>query len=94
MSSHAMDSNMNFRMSSQDKSFLISVARLKGLKPNTYMRQVLLGAAERDLAELHLSNKMILEEKEWDHFMKILKAPSKENKNIKRAISSYKKMFE
>ena len=93
MSLHSMDSYMNFRMSSSDKMTIEKAALLKGLKPNTYARQKLLEIAEHDINELSQLNRLILNDKQWDQFMAVMEAPpQKINKNLKKAIQSYKKM--
>lgn len=89
----SMDNHMHFRMSSDDKHLIEEAARLKGLKPNTYARQCLLAAAERDLAESG-KQKLVLNEQDWTLFMSILSAPIKPNKNLKKAVDSYKRYFE
>jgi uncharacterized protein (DUF1778 family) len=93
MSVFSMDNHMHFRMSSNDKQLIEEAAKLKGIKPNAYARQCLIAAAERDLAELSQQNRIVLNEEDWDVFMHMLQAPVAENKNLKRAMSSYKKYF-
>ncbi len=89
MPAHSMDSHLNFRMSSKDKKIIETAALLSGLKPNTYARKRLLEVAEKDIVELNQVNTLILSDQDWDHFMEIMEAPVKINKNLKKAISDF-----
>lgn len=91
MSAHFMDSHLNFRMSSHDKRMIETAAKLKGLKPNTYARQKLLEAAEKDIAELSQLNTLTLNPTDWDHFLAIMEAPVQINPNLKKAVKNYHK---
>lgn len=93
MSAHFMDSHLNFRMSSLDKKMIESAAKLKGLKPNTYARQKLLEAAEKDIAEISQLNIVTLNATDWEHFLAIMEAPVQINKNLIKAVKSFKKSF-
>ena len=77
MSAHSMDNHLNFRMSSHDKKMIETAAKLKGLKPNTYARQKLLAAAEKDIVEMSQLNTLILNPTDWEYFLTIMEAPSK-----------------
>jgi uncharacterized protein (DUF1778 family) len=90
--SHRMNSNLNFRLSSQDKLLIEHAAILAGLKSNTYAR--LLEAAERDIEELSNRNTLILNSDEWEQFTQILKALVKVNKHLKRAVAKFRKAFD
>lgn len=94
MSAHFMDSHMNFRMSSKDKSIIETAAKLKGLKPNTYARQKLLEIAEKDIAEMNQLNTLVLNESEWQQFMTIMEAPVQINENLKQAILDFNQIKE
>lgn len=94
MSTHSMDSHMNFRMSSEDKRIIAAAAKLKGLKPNTYARQKLLEVAEKDIAEMHPKNNLVLDEKSWTQFIAVMEAPVKINKKLKKAIQDFEQMNE
>jgi len=87
----AMDSHMNFRMSSQDKKIIEMAASLKGYKPNTYARQKLLEVAEKDILEMAPSHTLVLSEKEWEQFVAIMQAPVETNENLKKAILDFNK---
>lgn len=75
MASHVMDSQFNFRMSTDDRQLIEGAARFLGLKPNTYARKRLREAAHKDLEEALERRHLVLSEKEWDHFMAIIEAP-------------------
>lgn len=93
MYAHSMDSHLNFRMSSSDKRIIETAAKLKGLKPNTYARQKLLEAAEKDILEMSQLNSLILNSKDWETFLEIMEAPIQINPNLKKGVKSFKKMF-
>lgn len=88
-----MNNNLNFRISSLDKKMIESAANFKGIKPNTYARQKLLEAAERDLAEMSKLNSVVLEKKAWDRLMEMMDAPIEINENLKKAADDFKRMF-
>ena len=85
----AMDSHINFRMSSQDKKVIEMAASLKGYKPNTYARQKLLEIAQKDILEMSQIHSLILNEKEWLQFVAIMEAPLQLNDNLKKAIQDF-----
>lgn len=89
-----MDSHLNFRMSSHDKKIIETAAKLKGIKPNTYARQKLLEAAEKDIVETSQHNALILNQADWDRFLEIMEAPVKVNQNLKKAFKKYQKAFD
>ncbi len=91
MSAHFMDSHLNFRMSSHDKKIVEAAAKLKGLKPNTYARQKLLEAAEKDITELSQLNTLVLSENDWKYFLEIMEAPIEINLNLKKAVKDFRK---
>ncbi len=91
MSAQPMDSHLNFRMSSHDKKIIEIAAKLKGLKPNTYVRQKLLEAAEKDIAELSQLNTLILNQADWEFFVSVMETPVLLNPNLKNAVKNYKK---
>lgn len=93
MSAHFMDSHLNFRMSSQDKRIIETAAKLKGLKPNTYARQKILEAAEKDIAEMSHLNTLILNSSDWEQFIAIMEAPIQINQNLKAAVKYFQKTF-
>lgn len=93
MHQHSMDSHLNFRMSSHDKKIIETAAKLKGLKSNTYARQKLLEAAEKDIAEMKQQGTLILDKKSWDHFLSVMEAPVRVNKHLKKAVQDFRKMF-
>lgn len=93
MSLHSMDSHLNFRMSSYDKRLIESAAKLKGLKPNTYARQKLLEAAEKDIAEMSQYNTLSLSSADWKCFLEIMEAPVRTNQNLKKAVKKFQKAF-
>lgn len=93
MSAHFMDSHLNFRMSSQDKRIIETAAKLKGLKPNTYARQKILEAAEKDIAEMNHLNTLILNSSDWEQFLAIMEAPVQINQNLKAAVKNFQKTF-
>jgi uncharacterized protein (DUF1778 family) len=92
--SHAMSQHMNFRMSSQDKMVIETAAKLKGLKPNTYARQRLLEIAEKEIAETHPANRLLLSDEDWKMFMEVMEAPVQINKNLRNAVMSFNKEFD
>lgn len=91
---HPMDNHINFRMSSQDKRTIEMAAKLKGLKSNTYARQKLLEAAEKDIAETNQLNVLVLNQADWEIFLEIMNAPVRINKNLKKAVKNFQKAFE
>lgn len=91
MPSHAMNDHMNFRMSYQDKMIIATAAKLKGLKPNTYARQRLLEIAEKEIAETHPTNVLVLNDEDWKLFMAVMEAPVQINENLRKAIMSFNK---
>lgn len=91
MSAHFMDSHLNFRMSSHDKRIVETAAKLRGLKPNTYARQKLLEAAEKDISELNQQNTLILSEGDWKFFLETMEAPIEINLNLKKAVKDFRK---
>ncbi len=94
MSTHSsMDNNLNFRMSSHDKQIIETAARLSGLKPNTYARQKLLEAAQKDINKLNELNTLVLSETDWECFIGIMEKPIKINQNLKKAIKHFHKRF-
>lgn len=93
MSSQSMDSHLNFRMSSHDKKIIEMAAKLKGLRPNTYARQKLLEAAEKDIAAMSQLNTLILTQNDWKVFLDIMEAPVQVNKKLKKAVKDYHKAF-
>ncbi len=93
MSTHFMDSHLNFRMSSRDKKMIETAAKFKGLKPNTYARQKLLEAAEKDIVEMSQLNTLILNPTDWEYFLTVMEAPVQINQNLKKAVKSFQKTF-
>jgi uncharacterized protein (DUF1778 family) len=88
---HHMDTHMNFRMLSTDKEIIETAASLKGLKPQTYARQKLLESAKKDIAEMNLSNTIVLDSESWEQFMAIMEAPVHINTNLKAAVAKFNK---
>ena len=86
-----MDSHLNFRMSSHDKRMIKTAAKLKGLKPNTYARQKLLEAAERDIVEMSQLNTLALNQADWEAFLAIMEMPVQINPHLKKAAMFYQK---
>jgi uncharacterized protein (DUF1778 family) len=78
-------------MSSNDKKIIETAAMFRGLRPNTYARQKLLEAAEKDVAEMGQLNTVILSEKDWDRMIAIMEAPVKVNKKLKSAVREFQK---
>ena len=93
MSAHFMDSHLNFRMSSHDKKIIETAAKFKGLKPNTYARQKLLEAAEKDIIEMSQLNTLVLDQRDWESFVAIMEAPPQVNQDLKKAVKNYRKIF-
>jgi uncharacterized protein (DUF1778 family) len=93
MSAHSMDSHLNFRMSSHDKKMIETAAKLKGLKPNTYARQKLLEAAEKDIVEMSHLNTLVLNETDWEHFLAMMEAPIKMNPHLRKAVKNFQNKF-
>lgn len=89
-----MDNHLNFRMSSHDKRMIETAAKLKGLKPNTYARQKLLEAAERDIVEMSQLNTLTLNQEDWECFLAIMEMPVKINPHLKKAVKKFQKDFE
>lgn len=86
-----MDTHMNFRMFAADKSIIEAAANLKGLKPQTYARQRLVEIAKKDVAEMSLSNTLVLDQKGWEQFIAIMDAPISMNKKLKAAVAEFNK---
>lgn len=93
MSSHFMDSHLNFRMSSHDKKIIETAAKLKGFKPNTYARQKILEAAEKDILEMSQLNTLVLNQADWESFLALMEAPIQTNPHLKKAVSHFQKAF-
>ena len=90
---HNLDSHMNFRMQAADKLLIEAAAALLGLRPQTYARQKLLEIAKKDIAEMSLSNTLLLDNKSWDEFMAIMEAPVRVNENLKSAVSYFNQVM-
>lgn len=88
---HNMDAHMNFRLFSHDKALIDAAASLAGLRPQTYARQKLLEIAQKEIAEMSLSNTVILKAEDWQRFVDIMEAPVSENKNLKEAVNHFNK---
>lgn len=93
MSNHSMDSHLNFRMSSHDKKIIEAAAQFRGLKPQTYSRQKLLEAAEKDLAEMSQLNTLMLNQTDWEQFLAVMEAPVFINQNLRKAVKKFRKVF-
>lgn len=90
---HNMDSHMNFRMLAADKALIEAAASLLGMKPQTYARQKLLEIAKKDIAEMSLSNTLVLDKDGWEQFTALMEAPIEVNKNLKEAIGQFKNVM-
>lgn len=90
---HNLDSHMNFRMQAADKALIEAAASLLGLRPQTYARQKLLEIAKKDIAEMSLSNTLVLDTESWNEFMAIMEAPVQVNKNLKSAVSYFNQVM-
>jgi uncharacterized protein (DUF1778 family) len=88
---HNMDAHMNFRLFSHDKALIDAAASLAGLRPQTYARQKLLEIAQKDITEMSLSNSVVLQAEDWQHFIAIMEAPVKINENLKEAVRLFNK---
>ncbi len=87
------NNNLNFRISYNDKKLIEMAANYKGLKPNTYARQKLLEAAKQDIAETNHLNSLVLDPENWNKLVAIMDAPIKSNKNLKKAVEDFERMF-
>jgi uncharacterized protein (DUF1778 family) len=92
MGNSALTDHMHFRIAPQEKLLVEQAAEVVGLKPNTYARQRLIEAAERDLEALLSEHRLILDEESWNQLVAIMGEPFCENKKLKRAASSHKKV--
>lgn len=88
-----LDTHLNFRMSSEDKSYIEMAAQFKGLKPNTYARKRLLEAAKRDIEEMNQQNRLKLSEEDWEAFLEVMEAPVQLNTHLKKAMKAFQKKF-
>lgn len=94
MGMQSMDSHFNFRMSGEDKRLIEMASKLMGLRSNTYARQKLIEAAKHDIEQMNQFNSLTLSESDWDMFMQVMESPVKINKNLKKAVSDYRKAFD
>lgn len=93
MGSSALSDHMHFRIAPQEKLLVEQAAEVMGLKPNTYARQRLIEAAERDLEALMHEQRLVLSEEAWNQLVAIMEAPTvQENKKLTRAALRHKKM--
>lgn len=92
MGNFALTAHMHFRIAPQEKLLVEQAAEVMGLKPNTYARQRLMEAAERDLNALMLEQRLVLHEEAWDQLIAIMEAPPLiENNKLTRAALRHKK---
>lgn len=89
-----LNSHLNFRMSSHDKKLIEVAATLNGMKPQTYARQKILEAAEKDIIEKEHLNSIVMSNQDWECFMDVMKAPVIINKNLKNAVKKFKQLYE
>lgn len=94
MNMQSMDSHFNFRVSVEDKKLIETAARLLGFKSNTYARQRLVEVAKHDIEQMNQSHSMILDEEDWEQFVKVMENPVKINKNLQQAIKKFHNAFE
>ena len=91
MSGFALTNHMHFRIAPQEKLLVEQAAEVLGLKPNTYARQRLIEAAERDLESLMNESRLILNDEAWNQLITIMEQPYRKNKKLTRAASRHKK---
>lgn len=91
MSGFALTSHMHFRIAPQEKLLVEQAAEVLGLKPNTYARQRLIEAAERDLESLMNESRLILNDEAWNQLITIMGQRYRKNKKLTRAASRHKK---
>lgn len=92
MGRNTLCSHIHFRIAPQEKLILEQAAELVGLKPNTYARQRLIEAAERDLETLRQEQSLLLGEDAWNQLLDIMDKPSYENKKLLRAAARHNKL--
>lgn len=88
----SLNSHMHFRIAAQEKQLVEQAAECLGMKPNTYARQRLIEAAERDIEVLSREQKLFLDEAAWNQLMAIMEQPCIENSHLRRAATRHKQM--
>lgn len=92
MGKSALTNHMHFRIAPQEKLLVEQAAEVMKLKPNTYARQRLIEAAERDLEALMHEQRLALNEEAWNQLIEIMEAPPlHKNKKLTRAALRHKK---
>lgn len=90
---YSMDRHFNFRMSSKDKKIIEMAAKLSGLKPQTYARQKLIEAAEKDIKDKDIFGSITVNQEDWDFLLELMKSPVQANPHFKKALQDYRKTF-
>lgn len=85
-------SHMHFRIAPEEKLLVEQAASVVGLKPNTYARQRLLEAANKDIEALRREQQLILDPDEWEALVRLLEQPHELNDKLLTAAKMYKKM--
>ena len=87
------DAIIQFRVNVEDKSIIQRAADLRGIEPSAYIRSLILESAKKDIRESLQETNIFLTSEEWEHFLNIMNAPVRLNKNLKKAFADYKKKY-